>query len=109
MFSKLGEIRRDDACLDYSNKDVVLFSCHGSRGNQEWQWQPHNNMPEEEEGEGWTGRLRHGISGKCLAVSELRDRLVMEPCRAVALRQLWRFGSFNRTAAADVVVPAGIS
>lgn len=34
MLSKTGEIRRDEACLDYSGGDVVLYPCHGSKGNQ---------------------------------------------------------------------------
>lgn len=34
MLSKAGEIRRDEACLDYSGSDVVLYPCHGSKGNQ---------------------------------------------------------------------------
>lgn len=34
MLSKSGEIRRDEACLDYSGNDVVLYPCHGSKGNQ---------------------------------------------------------------------------
>lgn len=34
MLSKAGEIRRDEACLDYSGNDVVLYPCHGSKGNQ---------------------------------------------------------------------------
>ena len=44
MFSKLGEIRRDDGCLDFSggineaNKDdkVIVYPCHGMKGNQQW-------------------------------------------------------------------------
>ncbi len=44
MLSSTGEIRRDEACLDYSggiknaNKDdtVILASCHGQKGNQNW-------------------------------------------------------------------------
>lgn len=44
MFSKLGEIRRDDGCLDFSggindlNKDdkVIVYPCHGMKGNQNW-------------------------------------------------------------------------
>ena len=33
----LGEIRRDEACLDYAGHEqgVVIYPCHGSRGNQE--------------------------------------------------------------------------
>lgn len=34
MLSKAGEIRRDEACLDYSGNEVVLYPCHGSKGNQ---------------------------------------------------------------------------
>jgi polypeptide N-acetylgalactosaminyltransferase len=44
MFSKLGEIRRDDGCLDFSggindaNKDdkIIVYPCHGMKGNQHW-------------------------------------------------------------------------
>uniref|UniRef100_A0A1B0FBW2 Ricin B lectin domain-containing protein n=1 Tax=Glossina morsitans morsitans TaxID=37546 RepID=A0A1B0FBW2_GLOMM len=34
MLSKTGEIRRDEACLDYAGHDVILYPCHGSKGNQ---------------------------------------------------------------------------
>lgn len=34
MFSKAGEIRRDEACLDFSGTDIILYPCHGSKGNQ---------------------------------------------------------------------------
>jgi polypeptide N-acetylgalactosaminyltransferase len=44
MLSKLGEIRRDDGCLDFSggindaNKDdkIIVYPCHGMKGNQQW-------------------------------------------------------------------------
>jgi polypeptide N-acetylgalactosaminyltransferase len=44
MLSKLGEIRRDDKCLDYAGgrgslgaKDKIAdFVCHGQQGNQNW-------------------------------------------------------------------------
>lgn len=36
MYSKGGEIRRDETCLDYSGHDVVLYPCHGAKGNQLW-------------------------------------------------------------------------
>lgn len=36
MLSKEGEIRRDEACLDYAGQDVILYPCHGSKGNQLW-------------------------------------------------------------------------
>jgi hypothetical protein len=34
MLSKTGEIRRDEACLDYAGQDVILYPCHGGKGNQ---------------------------------------------------------------------------
>lgn len=36
MYSKNGEIRRDETCLDYSGHEVVLYPCHGAKGNQLW-------------------------------------------------------------------------
>lgn len=40
MLSKTGEIRRDESCLDYSGADVILYPCHGSKGNQQWIYNP---------------------------------------------------------------------
>lgn len=40
MYSKTGEIRRDETCLDYSGQDVILYPCHGSQGNQLWNYDP---------------------------------------------------------------------
>lgn len=34
MLSKTGEIRRDEACLDFAGTDVILYPCHGGKGNQ---------------------------------------------------------------------------
>ena len=87
MLSKEGEIRRDDACLDYGNGEVILYSCHGSRGNQEWSL------------EAWGG-VRHPPSGRCLAVAETRDKLLMEPCSSDQIRQKWRFENLKSSGAA---------
>jgi polypeptide N-acetylgalactosaminyltransferase len=38
MLSKTGEIRRDEACLDYAGQEVILYPCHGSKGNQYWEY-----------------------------------------------------------------------
>ena len=72
MFSKTGEIRRDEACLDYAGSDVILYPCHGSKGwcrhtgcfvrlilagNQYWQY------------DHASATLKHGASRKCLAIS----------------------------------------
>ena len=40
LFSKTGEIRRDEACLDYAGTDVILYPCHGAKGNQYWEYDP---------------------------------------------------------------------
>ena len=40
MLSKAGEIRRDETCLDYAGQDVILYPCHGSKGNQYWHYNP---------------------------------------------------------------------
>ena len=84
LMSREGEIRRDEACLDYGAGKVVLYTCHGSRGNQEWRW------------EGWGGLL-HLLSGRCLAVSERQDTLLMEPCSRDDKRQQWSLENFNKT------------
>jgi len=39
MLSKAGEIRRDDGCLDFSGgESVIIYPCHGQKGNQEWMY-----------------------------------------------------------------------
>ena len=38
LLSNNGEIRRDDACLDFAGHDVILYPCHGSKGNQLWSY-----------------------------------------------------------------------
>ncbi|XP_034654747.1 putative polypeptide N-acetylgalactosaminyltransferase 9 isoform X2 [Drosophila subobscura] len=77
MLSKTGEIRRDDFCLDYAGKDVVLYSCHGGKGNQFWTYREN------------TKQLHHGTSGKCLAINEAKDKVLMEECGSSLTRQEW--------------------
>ena len=89
MMSKNGEIRRDEACLDFASKDVILFSCHSGGGNQEWKY---NHEIKQ---------LYHPISGKCLTLSEKKDKLLMERCDTNEGRQRWQFQNFNSTAAAS--------
>ena len=57
MFSELGEIRRDEVCLDYGGQgeNVILYPCHGAGGNQEWVVDK--------------SRILHKQSRKCLTVS----------------------------------------
>ncbi|XP_012170886.1 putative polypeptide N-acetylgalactosaminyltransferase 9 isoform X2 [Bombus affinis] len=83
MLSKTGEIRRDESCLDYSGTDVILYPCHGSKGNQQWIY---NHQ---------TKQIRHGSSDKCLAITESKQRLIMEECSAAAARQRWSFENYD--------------
>ncbi|KAH8372711.1 hypothetical protein KR009_003242 [Drosophila setifemur] len=83
MLSKTGEIRRDDSCLDYAGKDVTLYSCHGSKGNQFWTYREN------------TKQLDHGTSGKCLAISESKDKLLMEECNPDLPRQQWSLENYD--------------
>ncbi|XP_049873274.1 putative polypeptide N-acetylgalactosaminyltransferase 9 isoform X2 [Pectinophora gossypiella] len=83
MYSKTGEIRRDETCLDYSGHDVVLYPCHGAKGNQMWVYEPQTKL------------LRHGSSEKCMAISRKKDKIVMETCNEDEQRQMWHLENFN--------------
>ncbi|XP_069359726.1 putative polypeptide N-acetylgalactosaminyltransferase 9 isoform X2 [Maniola hyperantus] len=83
MYSKNGEIRRDETCLDYSGHDVVLYPCHGAKGNQLWIYD-HN-----------TKLIKHGSSEKCMAISRNKDKIVMETCNESENRQMWNMENFN--------------
>ncbi|XP_052741394.1 putative polypeptide N-acetylgalactosaminyltransferase 9 isoform X2 [Bicyclus anynana] len=83
MYSKNGEIRRDETCLDYSGHDVVLYPCHGAKGNQLWLYD-HN-----------TKLIKHGSSEKCMAISRNKDKIVMETCNESENRQMWNMENFN--------------
>nr|CAH7742486.1 unnamed protein product [Callosobruchus chinensis] len=83
MFSKNGEIRRDEACLDYSGQDVILYPCHGGKGNQYWQYDPKSKL------------LKHMSGERCLAVNEQRNKLVMEYCDRYSDRQKWLIENYD--------------
>ncbi|XP_067001141.1 putative polypeptide N-acetylgalactosaminyltransferase 9 isoform X2 [Anabrus simplex] len=83
MLSKIGEIRRDEACLDYSGEDVILYPCHGSKGNQFWQYNPDTQL------------VQHGSSKKCLAISENKQKLWMDECDSSKPYQKWKFENYN--------------
>ncbi|CAL8108671.1 unnamed protein product [Orchesella dallaii] len=90
-YSKTGEVRRDEMCVDYAGQDVMIYPCHGSMGNQHWVY------------EHQSGLIRHGPSHKCLGL-ETRDKLVMEHCDGSKETQRWRFQNFNETAASSIGV-----
>ncbi|CAG9562065.1 unnamed protein product [Danaus chrysippus] len=83
MYSKNGEIRRDETCLDYSGHDVVLYPCHGAKGNQLWLYDPTTKL------------IKHGSSEKCMAISRKKDKIVMETCNERENRQQWNMENFN--------------
>jgi polypeptide N-acetylgalactosaminyltransferase len=83
--SKTGEIRRDDACMDYGGVDIILYPCHGARGNQGWIF----NTEEES--------LKHAVTRKCLSLSEDEEKLMMEECDPENMRQRWNFENYNQT------------
>ncbi|CAG7834739.1 unnamed protein product [Allacma fusca] len=81
-YSKQGEIRRDELCVDYAGSEPMIYPCHGSLGNQHW-------IYDDEK-----GTVRHGPSRKCLAIAS-RDKLIMEPCEEGKLTQHWKFANYN--------------
>ncbi|KAJ8965997.1 hypothetical protein NQ314_003794 [Rhamnusium bicolor] len=83
MYSKAGEIRRDEACLDYSGQEVILYPCHGSKGNQYWDYDSELKL------------LRHGSSDKCLAINEAKNKLIMEQCNSESQRQQWSLENYD--------------
>ncbi|XP_011500042.1 PREDICTED: putative polypeptide N-acetylgalactosaminyltransferase 9 [Ceratosolen solmsi marchali] len=85
MMSKTGEIRRDEACLDYSGTDVIIYPCHGSKGNQQWTYNAQ------------TKQIKHESSGKCMSITESKIRLLMEECAAAAPRQKWVLENYDPT------------
>lgn len=44
MLSKSGEIRRDEGCFDYAGQFVMIYPCHGMKGNQEWVYGPVSSL-----------------------------------------------------------------
>ncbi|XP_059607469.1 putative polypeptide N-acetylgalactosaminyltransferase 9 isoform X2 [Phlebotomus argentipes] len=83
MMSKTGEIRRDEACLDYAGQDVILYPCHGSKGNQFWSYNQD------------TKQIRHGSSEKCIAINEAKTKVMMEECSAEKEHQKWQMQNYD--------------
>ncbi|KZS05225.1 Polypeptide N-acetylgalactosaminyltransferase 9 [Daphnia magna] len=85
LYSKTGEIRRDEACLDYAGSDVILYPCHGAKGNQYWEYDPETNF------------VQHGSSKNCLAISEDKKKITVEKCSEENPRIKWKFEKFEAT------------
>jgi len=89
MLSKDGEIRRDESCVDYAGKDVMIFPCHGMKGNQQWKYD-HNNH-----------QLLHVVTGKCLEMTKDGAKLIMSPCDISNQYQNWTFKEYNEEKAKE--------
>uniref|UniRef100_A0AC35GUG7 Polypeptide N-acetylgalactosaminyltransferase n=1 Tax=Panagrolaimus sp. PS1159 TaxID=55785 RepID=A0AC35GUG7_9BILA len=89
MYSKDGEIRRDESCVDFAGKDVMIFPCHGMKGNQEWKY---NHK---------THQLLHVVTGKCLEMTKDGARLLMSPCDTENAYQNWTFKDYNEDKARE--------
>ena len=46
LMSDAGEIRRDEACIDYTGQGTVnMYMCHGQGGNQKWDYLEVSGIP----------------------------------------------------------------
>lgn len=108
MYSKTGEIRRDETCLDYSGQEVILYPCHGSQGNQLWNYDPDVSILPFDiltnyyqlqyfltQNKFQTKLLKHGSSEKCLTINTSKDKLVMEECDTSEKRQFWQLENYD--------------
>ncbi|XP_067930329.1 polypeptide N-acetylgalactosaminyltransferase 5-like [Watersipora subatra] len=76
LMSKKGEIRRDEACLDYDGSGKVkTYLCHNLEGNQKWVYKE-------------SGLIEHSVSQSCMEGSDAGE-LVMNICDVNNIRQLW--------------------
>ncbi|CAF1268604.1 unnamed protein product [Didymodactylos carnosus] len=90
MLSKLGEIRRDDGCLDFSGglhqagKDdtIIVYPCHGMKGNQYWVYKEVNLI---------NGQLFHQVSSLCMALSDDNKHIIMDKCDEADSRLTWHW------------------
>ncbi|XP_064607959.1 putative polypeptide N-acetylgalactosaminyltransferase 10 [Liolophura sinensis] len=82
--------KKRNVCFDASQSipkaPVILFSCHGMKGNQWWKY----NMD--------TNQLKHVISNQCLDADAERKDVYMNPCDTDSNTQKWTFGNVNETA-----------
>ncbi|XP_066253787.1 putative polypeptide N-acetylgalactosaminyltransferase 9 [Euwallacea similis] len=85
LYSKTGEIRRDEACLDYSGQETILYPCHGSKGNQFWDYDSDKKI------------IRHGSSGKCMAINAAKTKVVMEYCDFNSSAQKWDLENYDKS------------
>ncbi|CAF0788992.1 unnamed protein product [Brachionus calyciflorus] len=78
-----------NVCWDVSRSDpgtpVLLFECHGMRGNQEFKYNPK------------TLQIFHPVSNQCLDSNKERKEIFMNPCDVKIQSQKWQFEFTNMT------------
>ena len=77
MWTKQGEIRRDDNCLDSTGTVVRNMWCHGVKGNQFWNYDAASQQ------------FVHQPSHKCLTVSANMKKVVLNVCNKTNPGQIW--------------------
>ncbi|XP_067930568.1 polypeptide N-acetylgalactosaminyltransferase 5-like [Watersipora subatra] len=83
LMSKQGEIRQDEACLDYAGSgEVRKFRCHSQGGNQKWFYRE-------------SGLIEHSVYQSCMEGSDVGE-LVMKDCDTSNLHQLWLWPRSNK-------------
>lgn len=76
-----GEIRRDEFCLDYSGKGLMIYGCHGMKGNQEWEYN-HNKS-----------QILHKASNQCMSAGRINVEMV--ECNPEKPEQQWVFQNYD--------------
>lgn len=92
---------------DYAgSQQVILYPCHGSRGNQLWSYDDnvsHFNAVSSSLILTWflfslqMKQIRHVITGRCLEMSSLKDKLLIQECRSSNSFQQWKFSKFDQS------------
>ena len=85
MLSKVGELRRDDFCFDYTgvNEKISIFKCHGQGGNQYWFM--------DDDG------LIHHKKGLCIQLLDDKTSIVMAECNKNNIQQKWLWRKNEKT------------
>jgi polypeptide N-acetylgalactosaminyltransferase len=86
--SVLGEIRKNDLCLDYSGgesglsqqNNLIMYPCHSQGGNQKW-YMIQN------------GLIKHEKGSFCVEISADEKNLWVTKCDATNQRQMWTWSS----------------
>lgn len=77
-------------CWDVSesgpNSNVLIYSCHGSQGNQYWRY----NVEKK-----W---IMQGKNNRCLDMDPTKEKVFVNECRLGNRNMQWEFGYVNSTA-----------